>query len=489
MRHNGLLKKSIGVIFIIALDCFLCLFLLEIGLRLRGAIFLSLQEHRNRVSIKQKGECRIMCLGESTTQGQYPYFLEEILNQRNTGISFTVIDKGLGGTTTVAILSQLEANLNKYQPDIVVTMMGISYGPLMYYKDIPEANPVLFRYCRVYKLGRFIRMYILKKLEEKDIQRFGMETLTQKTTVLAPKNNKEAVESERPYYPDPEDSLKKDIELNPHNDNAYVTLGRFYVIHDRLSKAEQVFKKALELDPRNDQAYVGLGEGYINQGRFSEAEGAFKKALELNPRNDWVYVGLGGLYRTRGRPSEAEGAFKKALELNPRNDWAYVGLGWFYRSQMRLSEAEQVFKKVLARNPQNDSASAGLATVDYEMDSQKLSKPDAEKANSLRRQYYGPVTVQNYLRLKRILDERKIKLVAVQYPVRSLASLKQIFQGEEGVIFVNNERIFKEAIEKNGYKEYFVDKCGGDFGHCTEKGNRLLAENIANSILREYFHK
>jgi lysophospholipase L1-like esterase len=30
---------------------------------------------------------------------------------------------------------------------------------------------------------------------------------------------------------------------------------------------------------------------------------------------------------------------------------------------------------------------------------------------------------------------------------------------------------------------------GGDFGHCTPKGNRLLAENIAQTILKEVFHK
>ncbi|MCX5702464.1 MAG: hypothetical protein NTW64_05805, partial [Candidatus Omnitrophica bacterium] len=60
--------------------------LLEAGLRLGGFILLSLQEYRNNLSIRQKGAYRIICLGESTTQNQYPPFLEEILNQRNIGI-------------------------------------------------------------------------------------------------------------------------------------------------------------------------------------------------------------------------------------------------------------------------------------------------------------------------------------------------------------------------------------------------------------------
>jgi hypothetical protein len=99
------------------------------------------------------------------------------------------------------------------------------------------------------------------------------------------------------------------------------------------------------------------------------------------------------------------------------------------------------------------------------------------------------MTWHNYQELKRILDKRGIKLVCLQYPVRSIEPLKKIFEDEKGVIFVDNERIFKDALKKTSYKEYFTDMFGGDFGHCTRKGNRLLAENIANVILKEPFGK
>jgi len=33
------------------------------------------------------------------------------------------------------------------------------------------------------------------------------------------------------------------------------------------------------------------------------------------------------------------------------------------------------------------------------------------------------------------------------------------------------------------------DMFGGDFGHCTQKGNKLLAGNIADVILKEVFGK
>jgi hypothetical protein len=39
-------------------------------------------------------------LGESTPQGRYPPLLEELLNRRNTGKKYSVIDKGIAGTNT-----------------------------------------------------------------------------------------------------------------------------------------------------------------------------------------------------------------------------------------------------------------------------------------------------------------------------------------------------------------------------------------------------
>jgi hypothetical protein len=51
---------------------------------------------------------------------------------------------------------------------------------------------------------------------------------------------------------------------------------------------------------------------------------------------------------------------------------------------------------------------------------------------------------------------------------------------------VDNKKVFKEAVNKSNYGDYFIDILGGNAGHCTNKGNKLLAENIARVIL-EYF--
>ena len=450
------------------LGLFLSLALLEGGLRLGGFIFSSTQEYGNLQSIKQKGAYRILCLGESTTQGQYPYLLEKALNQRNIGVRFSVIDKGVIGTDTSAILSQVDSYLAEYHPDMVVTMMGINdCGEHIPFEAVTTSKGILFiRSFRTYKLARLLWLHILTKAKEMGIFK---------------KAPAESIFTE--------DFLKKAIKLNPKNAFAYVQLGSFYRDQGKFSQAEDAFKKAIELNPKNAFAYVELGWAYRVQGKFSQAEGLFKKEIKLNPENDYAYVELGLVYRFQGKFSQAEDALKKATELNPKNYIAYEDAGLFYRDQDKFPQAEEAFKTAIEIEPKNGRMFRAMSSLCEKMGKPELSKEYAKKVNELRSEHSAPVTVTNYRELKEILDEKGIKLVCVQYPVRHVEPLKKIFEKDEGVLFVDNERVFKEALKKAGYKEYFMDMFGGDFGHCTQKGNRLLAQNIANVILREVFNK
>ena len=98
--------------------------------------------------------------------------------------------------------------------------------------------------------------------------------------------------------------------------------------------------------------------------------------------------------------------------------------------------------------------------------------------------YKNNNTIYNFDRIKEILDEKGIKLVIMQYPNRRMEPLKKVFKSEENIIFVDNENLFKETLKHTDYRALFVDKFAGDFGHCTKKGNRMIAENIANALIK-----
>ena len=78
----------------------------------------------------------------------------------------------------------------------------------------------------------------------------------------------------------------------------------------------------------------------------------------------------------------------------------------------------------------------------------------------------------------------------MQYPNRSINSLKKMLQKNlhyNEIIFIDNEKIFKiPLLQGKDFHNFFTDQFAGDFGHCTELGNTLIAKNVAKTILKLY---
>jgi len=82
-----------------------------------------------------------------------------------------------------------------------------------------------------------------------------------------------------------------------------------------------------------------------------------------------------------------------------------------------------------------------------------------------------------------------ILLGAIMWLAQSSAVVPFIYALFWDIIFVDNEKIFKDALSYRNYEDYFDDYIGGEFGHCTGKGNKLLAGNIVRVIFEKHFNK
>ncbi|MEI7752587.1 MAG: tetratricopeptide repeat protein, partial [Candidatus Omnitrophota bacterium] len=429
------------------LGLILTIMILEAGLRLGGFVLTSIQEHRNRVAISRKGSYRIMCLGESTTAMQYPPYLEEILKQSSSGIKFSVIDKGVSGTVTdTIVLYSLESNLDTYRPDMVITMMGINdNGPHMPYESPSDSKVINFlKSCRTYKLARLLWLHLTTKLQELG----WLKPLPQQ-------DRERKIENIQDY-----ESLSTHQKL--------IRQGNSYRMQRKYAEAEKTYKKVIGLDPRNDEAYYELGDTYREVTKYPEAEEACKRAVEINPKNYDAYRELGDAYRYQGRSGEAETAYRTAIELNPQDFRAYPKLGTLYQQQKRYSEALELFERFIRfypESPQIDRAYGASEGVYRDMGDLKLAEKYRDKTKQMRLGYINPKTRDNYLKLREILRRRGIMYVCAQYPMRDVESLKKIFANDtENIVFVDNEKLFKEAVQKDGWAEYFRDMIGGDFG-------------------------
>ena len=133
------------VLVILSLAC--VLLIVEGSLRFLAWGFYFLQDRENRRSMfalsdsidQSENSSRylftdkdlvILCIGESTTglggENSWPSQLQRILNNTQDERSFDVINKGLPGQDTSFIVKFLPEYLEKYNPHIVLAMLGIN---------------------------------------------------------------------------------------------------------------------------------------------------------------------------------------------------------------------------------------------------------------------------------------------------------------------------------------------------------------------------
>jgi len=343
----------------------------------------------------------------------------------------------------------LQDNLGKYKPHMVITMMGINddedLASGFSRSNIFSFTKAVIRGLRIYKLAKLIRI----RLHEPDFL-----------------------------------------------ENMYIERGRDYQAQGSYPESEEMYKKAIALKLNNPVPYVDLAWCYGEQGKIMQAEGTFKRAVTIKPKDESVYIELGQFYQGQKRYPEAEKALKKALEVSPDNDTVYISLCWCYGEQGKYLQAEEAFKKAIEIRPKSKIGYTELAQYYYsDRDFYPNTKEMAKKVEAYFDKVksvtgnYNEGTRRNYNRLKGILSGKGIKLVCMQYAMRSLRDLKEMFDSNEGIIFIDNEAVFREALKKGKYEDYFIDRFAGDFGHCTPEGNRIMANNVADTLFREYFLK
>ncbi|MFC1699381.1 tetratricopeptide repeat protein [Candidatus Omnitrophota bacterium] len=490
MNKVTIKQKIILIIF----GLFLGIVLLELGLRVAGLTYLSLQEYKNIISLRQKDSCRILCLGESTTflggKNSYPHQLEKILNQQDVGLKFNVINKGVPGIDSGYIASRLEGNLDKYSPDIVVTMMGVNdRWPK---EDMPERDAVViklrlfFNSLRVCKVAKIIQQRIINKAREQNaavvsndpIQlsnvSVGQGFAFKKAAEIAEQNRATLEDflehySTQQRYEQAEAMFDQAMKQQAKNVKTFKQLGGYYSTQQRYEQAEAMFKKAAEIAEQNRATLEEFLEHYSTQQRHEQAEAMFKKAAEIAEQNRATLEEFLEHYSTQQRYEQAEAMFDQAMKQQAQARKAKIGLRELYHTQQRYEQAEAMFKKALeniSREPEKEEELGG-----------EFSMQQREK--------YNPVTQHNYRKLKDLVIKRGIILICLQYPMCSVQPLKKVLGSDPGLLFVDNETIFKQTVQQEGYQEYFEDNFGGEFGHCTAKGNRLMAENVAKVILQE----
>jgi tetratricopeptide (TPR) repeat protein len=176
--------------------------------------------------------------------------------------------------------------------------------------------------------------------------------------------------------------VKKAIELDPTNADAYGHLGFTYSMMGEPEKAVANAEKAVALNPNSAYTHMRLGHTLRFAGRNEEAIPEYLKAIRLNPIPPTNYLfGLGIAYCWTGQYEEAIKWCEKAVRQDPDSFLTRLMLTMVYSESGRMEDARSEAKEVLRINPKFSvvkwgNASKGPNTAQFVAALRKAGLPD-----------------------------------------------------------------------------------------------------------------
>jgi len=156
-----------------------------------------------------------------------------------------------------------------------------------------------------------------------------------------------------------ESSLKKSVELDDHNVDAWLKLIQVQAVGNSSNQAVSTGRRAVEKNPDEAGLYVLLGELYESQKQWEEATGALERALSLSPQNPAASNDLAFLMlQTGGNPDLAMPLAATARRGLPDSPQVADTMGWALYQKGAYNSAISQFQEALklaqrAKSPDN----------------------------------------------------------------------------------------------------------------------------------------
>ena len=440
-----------------------------------------------------------------------------------------MINGALPAIDTAALLRDLPAGLAEHEPDIVTVMIGINdqLAGFVALRD-DEAGP-FWRRLKIYRLIRLwpersARLHAqqaeqerqdalearylaqlqqngdpdtvllladhLKRqgrfdearlwLEEALFQRPSAQALVGLASVTDPRPQKRAL-------------FEQALQEWPQEHVTYKYVSRFYGHLGAREQVRAILRKQLIRLP-DALSSIELAKHLINEQDYTAAEEALRAAIAIDP-SYYAHYQLGVLQARQGRLEEAQAALRRSLQLRPCLE-AQVQLARVLVRSDQTQQAIQAYEEAMAMADSSVDHSAhtwdhhvmepNQAHVELARLHQEQGRP-AQAQAALDRMSGNRATFHELQALaEQVLDEVG-RLVVLQYPMRSVEPLRAMLPARRGLVFVDNERSFQQAVEERGYDALFSDHAGADFGHATPAGHALIAENAAEVILEAFY--
>lgn len=278
--------------------------------------------------------------------------------------------------------------------------------------------------------------------------------------------------------------LESAVIFDSTSPNLYQEWGEYYLTQNDGADAIKSFQTSLNLNTESNEVYLGLARAFHLAGD-DRAYLFYVKYLQEAPKDYWGYCELAQWLR-EAKHDEAAGVYlNKAIDIVPNFEKAYLDLGQILHEHGQYRQEEDLYLKAISQNAHGGHVYQALGILYQKLGKKSLAQKYFLKAVGRQMPEYCPVTLVNYSLLVDKILRRHIKVIIMQYPMRDIAILKDYFGNRQGIIFVENNQNFKQALAHGGYWHYFKDNFAYDFGHCTRAGNELIARNLTGKILNQ----
>lgn len=151
------------------------------------------------------------------------------------------------------------------------------------------------------------------------------------------------------------DVLVQADKAMPDTSEILYDLGMLYERQGKFDQFEKLMRRVIELDPDNANAYNSLGYTYADQNtHLDQAQDLLDRALQLEPNNPFILDSVGWyLYRT-GDNKAALDYLRQSYALMPAADVA-AHLGEVLWKLKRHDEARKIWRAGLKKDAENDT--------------------------------------------------------------------------------------------------------------------------------------
>jgi len=421
-------NKQIVLIFIAGLIT--ALFLLEIGLRIVGCIFRNnlAPEAISILGKKEKQYC-ILCLGNSFTAGygapkgeSYPSQLQKLFDKEVKGKKVKIINAGVGNQNSTELLSTLEYNIIRWNPDLIILQTGqpnfwnqhkySQYLDRKYCVNAFLRKPIFylndFLYCsRVYRLSLLLIHEMKKWSANEDLQ----------------------IEKHDPCY---SEIMKHFRQLEATNKMSPFNEGK-------LEETLNFLKGEVAFFPRQVNSYRFIGDIYFFQGRYREAARWFIRGIQADP------------------------GYRRDEEEN--KNYFLLRMVYFNSNDKKVREFIDGFMRDFRKsNPEY------LENILFLKEQEIYDWVESDIKEIIK-------IIQNK-KIKIILQNYPPTVNMEKVPYFNSLILPKIAE-DFNIAFVDNYRIFRGILSKGAeVGDFFVPD-----GHCNARGYEIMAMSLFNKIM------